>query len=1232
MSNIILNNISQPYINHTSLPNSVRRNIKEDILISDEDRIKYEDYFSQLTPINGLITGINAKQFFLKSGFSNLILASIWDLSDIDKDGMLDKNEFCIAMHLINMKLSGLDLPTPPLNVSYAFNMIPQKYDNIIPNSQNNSYNNVIANNTNNLLTVGCDWAIPIQSRLRYNQVFITLDKENTRYITGVQAKDILLQSQLPQSILAQIWNLSDIDGDGKLNLEEFMLANFLAEEYKSGRMVKLPDKLSSDMLPPSYKLNNNTQSTNTQIKQPFTFEDKRRENFDMGAAILEQKRSALQRAEAEERQERQRKEAHEVEAQRLIKMEQEKKQQQEMELVLERQKESERRNDMEKIKLLQSKEASRLELEKQMKQDLLDKRLKELTSTTKREKETLCLLKTKEKDLDCDIQNMEEKICNMKQTLKETQNTASKLKENQNGIIDKTRLVENNVNSLKSQLEQLDGHLNNLHRNKTKARDVLSSFGYGSKDNLLEIITSNTGINETGIDKMSPEDAAKKLALERSIQTLKDKLSVMNRKISDLNFGSADQTKPDPFFGDSFDQKNHRPEKTLPLPTMMHLSKTVKNTLESCVQSPIKSPVGLKTIVSPIKYETGYNIIQNQHAEMNEHDNISLERERQLTLTQSPKHSFNLSPIPSDGHHGDNALFNSEQNTLTKLYPYKALYPFEARSEDELTFKTGDIIMVAEAEKSEEGWLGGKIGTKIGWFPASYATKMSPTGIHGKDIPEDKMKHAENVYQDPTDLRKSSAANFNMAAPTKAVAIFSLDSNTEGDLSFLRGDVIDIEKELDSNWWIARLGDKSGYVPKSYVKIIDGHEKLQSTSIFSNGFIPGAERPVSTPLDNSSYSDKEIVQDTSIWPSWKSETGTENDNYSPYQIAQNDPFKSTTINNETLKKSSGDFGFESAFVGSEFDGTADNKSNTITNKSNLIVDKYVAMYPFISQEPGDLQFGVGDIIEVETKKLFNSSTDSESKDWWTGTCQSTLKSGIFPKNYVRKLEENLLSQHSTPISASSFRKISATGSTSSSQMTENGRKYVTTAIAIAPFKASGPEQLSLTPGMMVAVRRKTPAGWWEGEIIPPKQQAPPGVKVKKQIGWFPGSHVKPVKPNASDTQKQSTRASISTIGYNDPPTDSPNNNIDSKRINIASSPTKSNSILEKPVTYVVKALYDYTSTHEGDLTFSRGDIIHVTSKNDSDWWTGRAISTNQIGLFPSNHVTAVSVDTVSNH
>lgn len=55
-----------------------------------------------------------------------------------------------------------------------------------------------------------------------------------------------------------------------------------------------------------------------------------------------------------------------------------------------------------------------------------------------------------------------------------------------------------------------------------------------------------------------------------------------------------------------------------------------------------------------------------------------------------------------------------------------------------------------------------------------------------------------------------------------------------------------------------------------------------------------------------------------------------------------------------------------------------------------------MASYPYVSDEPGDLTFSLGDIISVV-------KSDGE---WWTGSFGG--RSGIFPANFVKKMETAL--------------------------------------------------------------------------------------------------------------------------------------------------------------------------------------------------------------------------------
>jgi len=57
-----------------------------------------------------------------------------------------------------------------------------------------------------------------------------------------------------------------------------------------------------------------------------------------------------------------------------------------------------------------------------------------------------------------------------------------------------------------------------------------------------------------------------------------------------------------------------------------------------------------------------------------------------------------------------------------------------------------------------------------------------------------------------------------------------------------------------------------------------------------------------------------------------------------------------------------------------------------------------------------------------------------------------------------------------------------------------------------------------------------------------------------------------------------------------------------------------------------VRALFDYTSSTEHELSFKANDIITVLQKDDSGWWQGEIETPFQvfIGIFPSNYTEIV--------
>ncbi|KAK9239510.1 hypothetical protein V1525DRAFT_356176 [Lipomyces kononenkoae] len=97
--------------------------VHEDWLITPAQKEHYDGIFATIDRENrGFIGGDVAVPFFMTSKLSDDVLAQIWDMSDIRNTGELSKDEFAVAMYLVQQKLTGNELPQtlPPLLVPPA--------------------------------------------------------------------------------------------------------------------------------------------------------------------------------------------------------------------------------------------------------------------------------------------------------------------------------------------------------------------------------------------------------------------------------------------------------------------------------------------------------------------------------------------------------------------------------------------------------------------------------------------------------------------------------------------------------------------------------------------------------------------------------------------------------------------------------------------------------------------------------------------------------------------------------------------------------------------------------------------------------------------------------------------------------------------------------------------------------------------------------------------------------
>ncbi|KAK2847058.1 hypothetical protein Q5P01_010057 [Channa striata] len=95
------------------------------------------------------------------------------------------------------------------------------------------------------------EWAVE-KYKPKYDEIFYSLCPTEGK-LSSTKVKEWMMNTLLPKSVLAHIWRLSDIDGDGMLDNEEFALAVHLIEGKLEGHW--LPRELPSHLVPPSKRL-----------------------------------------------------------------------------------------------------------------------------------------------------------------------------------------------------------------------------------------------------------------------------------------------------------------------------------------------------------------------------------------------------------------------------------------------------------------------------------------------------------------------------------------------------------------------------------------------------------------------------------------------------------------------------------------------------------------------------------------------------------------------------------------------------------------------------------------------------------------------------------------------------------------------------------------------------------------------------------------------------------------
>ncbi|XP_061634897.1 epidermal growth factor receptor substrate 15 isoform X4 [Phyllopteryx taeniolatus] len=236
-------------------------------VVKPEEKLKFDSIFDSLGPVGGMLTGDKVKPVLLNSKLPVDILGRVWELSDIDRDGMLDKDEFSVAMYLVYRALEGETVPVslpPPLvppskrkkaSVPPVMPLLPS------PPSVKDSRASHAGSKTMPLppkpapTPAAAPWVVSSADKAKYDELFSKTDGDMDGLVSGPEVRDIFLKTGLPSATLARIWELCDIGDIGKLTREQFTLALHLINQ-KLTRGLDPPQSLSPEMIPPSDRLN----------------------------------------------------------------------------------------------------------------------------------------------------------------------------------------------------------------------------------------------------------------------------------------------------------------------------------------------------------------------------------------------------------------------------------------------------------------------------------------------------------------------------------------------------------------------------------------------------------------------------------------------------------------------------------------------------------------------------------------------------------------------------------------------------------------------------------------------------------------------------------------------------------------------------------------------------------------------------------------------------------------
>uniref|UniRef100_A0A8C9UHL6 Epidermal growth factor receptor pathway substrate 15 like 1 n=1 Tax=Serinus canaria TaxID=9135 RepID=A0A8C9UHL6_SERCA len=509
-----------------------------------EEKAKFDGIFESLLPVNGLLSGDKVKPVLMNSKLPLDILGRVWDLSDIDKDGHLDKDEFAVAMHLVYRALEKESVPSqlPPSLIPPSKRKKTSVFPGAVPvlpaspppkdslrstpshgsGTSLNSIGSLSPKHSIKPAQPAVNWVVPVSEKVRYDEIFLKTDTDMDGFVSGQEVKDIFMHSGLSQNLLAHIWSLADTRQMGKLSKDQFALAMYLIQQ-KVSKGIDPPQALTPDMIPPSDR-NTPIQDSASSVGSGEFTGVKELDDISQEIAQLQREKYSLEQ-DIREKEESIRQKTNEV---------------QELQKDLDRE-----TSNLQELEAQKQDAQDRLDEMDQQKAKLKDM-LNDVRQKCQEETQVISSLKMQIQSQESDLKLQEDDLNRAKAELNRLQQEETQLEQSiQAGkvqletIIKSLKSTQEEINQARSKLSQLQESHQEMNKSIEEYNEALNGIHGGSLTNLADM---SEGLGQTERSNYGAVD-----------DPFKNKALMFTNNTQELHtdpFQSEDPFKSDPFKG----------------------------------------------------------------------------------------------------------------------------------------------------------------------------------------------------------------------------------------------------------------------------------------------------------------------------------------------------------------------------------------------------------------------------------------------------------------------------------------------------------------------------------------------------------------------------------------------------------------------------------------------------------------------------------------------------------